>query len=240
MTVSENLERKLKLENQLLEQKSPYRWFPLLIVGVIVLNLFITLRSSQKIQNLAITKPFIYVQTENGEVIAAKAVNELHRNEHVIQTFAQEWLIHGFTWKLNGSNISSVREKEVEYPTPLHDASLAISPEYREGYLLALNDKYSEQFKFRDYILGQRQSYIRIFDQPVVKEVEPGIWDVTIVAYRTHTEGKSIIAEEQFNHILRVKAIEPGEEEESQKDVMHQKLKDMQRKGLQIVSITVI
>ena len=79
-----------------------------------------------------------------------------------------------------------------------------------------------------------------MFEQPIVRQVEPGLWDVTVIATRTHSQGNSVVAQEKFNHEFRLKAIDPGNSRlGNQHNTTLEKLfKKTQNQGLQIIKIS--
>lgn len=230
-----------------LTQRSRFGWMPLVVVLTLLINLILTFRLNHRVGFLANNKPYIYVQKVDGEIAVSEAADELHRSDKVIQQFTEDWLKTAYAWQIKDPK-QFVTENNINYPLPLYFASLAIAPDYREAYLTAIAKKYSEGFRFDNYISGTDQSYIRIFQKPVVESIEPGVWDVTIIAYRTHAKEDSIFAEEQFNRVLRVRAIEPGDEptkraleqadSSTEETALEQQMKNMQNKGLQIIKIT--
>ena len=222
----------------LLTQKSRFGWIPIVVIAVIVTNLILTFNLQQKVSLLTVNKPYIYVQKVDGQVAVAKSADPLYRSEAVIQTFVGDWLTLAYTWNIKDPE-QFVDENKINYPLPLYLASIAIVPEYREAYLASTSQKYSDRFVFENYIVGRDQSYVRIFQKPVVKKLKKGVWDVSIIAFRTHATGDSIFAQEEFNHVIRVRAIEPGNEQQvAQKNTfLEQVIKEMQNKGLQITEI---
>lgn len=232
---------KNKPREDLLTQKSRFGWMPLVVILTLLINLILTLRLNQKVKILAREKPYIYVQKVDGEVAVAEAAEELEREDKVIQSFIGDWLKTAYTWQIKDPK-QFVTENNINYPVPLYFASLAIAPDYREAYLAAVAKKYSDRFRFDKYISGTNQSKVRVFKKPIVESIEPGVWDVTIIAYRNHATGNSIFAEEQFNHVLRVRAIEPGrdngESTLTEETFLAQEMEEMQNKGLQITKIT--
>ena len=227
-----------KLPVHPLTQKSRFGWMPIVVLAIILSNLILSFNLQRKISLLTINKPYIYVQKVDGEIAVAEPVDPLYRSETVIQTFTRDWLTLAYTWNIQDPKMF-ISENKVNYPLPLYSASIAIMPEYREAYLASVSHKYRDRFVFENYIAGKDQSYVRIFQQPVVKKVEEGVWDVTIIAYRTHAKGDSIIAEEKFNHVIRIKAIVPNNKVQvsSQDFLIKQLFKEMQNKGLQIIEI---
>ena len=241
-----------------LARPSPFRYMPIVILVLLLLNLFSSCNSSRRL-NLAIqNKPYIYVQTTDRDVLKAKPVDPLHREEGVIADFALDWLELAFTWRATpGAEKNYVNEGGVNYPVPFHFASLALKPGYREAFMEATTKKYRQDFLFSKYISGEYQSYLRSFEKPVVESVRtdngdvvPGFWDVKIAAIRTHAAGDETIAHEIFNRVIRLKAIEPSNGNKNknpsedkacgtQRD-LGELLAHMQDKGLQVVSVTEI
>lgn len=223
----------------LLTQRSRFGWLPLAIVTTLLFNCYLTFKLLGLNKSAVTNRPYIYVQKTDGTVEIAEPALDLYRSEVVLQSYAEDWLKLAFTWRSSNPN-TFVSEGQVKYPLPLHIASQAILPGYREAYLVAVNQKYSQQFSFNNYLTGSHQSYIRVFKKPIVKQVEPGIWDVTVIATRTHSRGKSIIAQEKFNHTLRLKAVYPGNSRlaHSQQTFLEKLFNKTQNQGLQIINIT--
>jgi len=232
-----------KISSDPLTQKSRFGWLPLLFLIGLFYNLFMTFNLNSRVQKLIIDKP-VYVQRPDGEVSKADPVSRLHRENEVIQKFSREWLIFAYSWSSDNPDNYRV-ENQIKYPKEFHTASLAIDRQYRQPYMEAIAEKYRRVYKFNDYITGKHQSFVQIFDAPIVEPVkgEEGVWDVTIVANRTHTVNNSILDSETFNHILRVKAFVPEEESESTNENENteiiEKMKKMQNKGFQITKISV-
>ena len=92
---------------------------------------------------------------------------------------------------------------------------------------------------YEQYLSGKNQSYVRVFEQPIVEQVEPGVWDVTVIATRTHARGNAIMAQENFNHVLRLKAIDPGNQRlgHFEHTTLEKLFNQMQNLGLQIIKI---
>lgn len=224
-----------------LTQKSRFGWIPIIVVVIITTNLILSFNLQGKVNSLIVNKPYIYLQKIDGEVAVAQSVDPLYRSETVVQTFVEDWLTLAYTWNIQKPKMF-VSENKVNYPLPLYSASMAIVPEYREAYLASISQKYSDRFPFENYIAGKAQSYVRVFQKPIVRKVEEGVWDVTIIAFRTHATGESILDQENFNHEIRVRAINPGNGRQvSQKDTfIQQAIKRMQNKGLQIIDINSI
>ena len=236
-----------------LARRSPFHYLPLLILAVLLLNLFNSCNNSRRL-NLAIqNKPYIYVQTTDGEIVKAKPVDPLHREEVVIANFGENWLKIAFTWNNTRNQAQSttktyVQERGTNYPYQFHLASLAIQPGYREAFMTATQKKYRQDFVFSKYISGEYQSYVRTFEQPIVTKVRNddgdimnGVWDVKIVATRTHAADTSIIGHEIFNKIIRLRAVEPSDEQglwSEEPNSLGKLLNQMQKKGLQVVSVT--
>ena len=235
--------------NHPLARPSPFRYMPLFILVVLLLNLFNSCNNSRRL-NLAIqNKPYIYVQSKDGEIVKAQPVDPLYRDEVVIANFAENWLKIAFTWqKAPDPEKTYVNERGVNYPYSFYLASLAMKPGYREAFMDATKKKYRKEFLFTKYISGEYQSYVRTFEQPIVSKVKdddgniiPGVWDVRIVATRTHAAGEAILGHEVFNKIIRLRAVKPSDELGVWGDgqtSLGKLLNQMQLKGLQVISVT--
>ena len=221
-----------------LAQRSRFEWMPLAIIGMLFLNCFLTFRLVGLNKLAVASRPYIYMQKVDGTAEKAEPVDELYRADAVIKAYAEDWLKLAYTWRSHNQD-AYVSERQVKYPLPLHTASMAIAPGYRETYLTSINQKYSQQFDFDTYISGKHQSYVRVFEKPIVERVKPGVWDVTVIATRTHARGNAIIAQENFNHVIRLKAIDPGNSRlgEQQNTTLETLLNRMQNQGLQIIKI---
>lgn len=228
-----------RLTNHPLAQKSRFEWMPIAIVGTLLINSFLTVKLLGLNKSAVTSRPYIYVQKADGTAEKAEPVDELHRSDAVVKAYAQDWLKLAYTWRGNNPH-GFVSERGVKYPLPLHTASLGIVPGYREIYLTSINQKYSKQFTFDSYLSGQNQSVVQVFEQPIVEQVEPGVWDVTVIATRTHAQGNAITAQENFNHVLRLRAIDPGNSRlnERQDTTLSKLLHRMQNQGLQIIKIS--
>lgn len=239
VTTSNNSQLKSVDKTHPLTQKSRFGWMPLAITVTLLFNCFLTFKLIGLNKSAVTSRPYIYVQKGDGTTEIAEPVNNLHRSTSVIQAYAEDWLKLSYTWGKLNSN-SYVSENQVKYPLPLHLGSHAIAPGYREVYLASTNHKYSQQFSFDLYLSGKYQSYVRVFEKPIVKEISPGVWDVMVVATRTHAQGNSIIAQEKFNHEIRLKAIDPGNSRlGKQKNTTLEKLfEKTQNQGLQIIKIS--
>ncbi|WP_052056099.1 hypothetical protein [Myxosarcina sp. GI1] len=223
-----------------LTQKSRFGWLPLVVILLLGLNLIKTFSNGKAISNLAQNKSNIYVQKLDGEVAVANSVERLARTETVIREYVKEWLILAYTWNLKEPNLF-VSEGRIDYPLPLYWATMAIIPGEREAYLEWVSRRYEERFTFQNYIVGKEQSYVRVFREPVVEKVAEGVWDVTIIAYRTHARRNEILAQEKFNHLIRVRVIDPETEISNAENNPLQKIMgEMQNKGLQIIDINII
>lgn len=223
-------------------QPSRLRYLPLVILVLLILNLLATCSNSNASRLAAKNQPYIYVQQPDGAAVEAKPADPLFRTEEVVATFAEDWLKLAFTWKgLPEKGKSFVKERGSDFPSPFHAASLAIEPGYREAYMDLVAKMYQREFPFANYITGQNQSYVRTYEAPKVQRVAKGVWDVTIVATRTHASGDSVIAQEIFNHVIRVRATKPSNHDQQlwgERDThMGKVLNAMQRQGLQVIQV---
>lgn len=188
-------------------------------------------------------RPYIYVQNPDGTTSQAVPTAPLYRSDAVISKFASDWLKLAYTWKTPPEKGQAfVTERRVDFPYQFHAASQAISPGYREAYMDLTAQKYQKEFTFGNYITGQRQSYVRTYDGAKVQPVEKGTWDVSIVGTRTHASGDSILAQEIFNRVIRVRAINPSSSDKKlwgdRETHLGKLLNEMQHDGLQIVQIS--
>lgn len=222
-----------------LTQRSRFGWMPIFVITTLLFNCYLTFKLLGLNKSAVASRPYIYVQKTDGTVELAEPVDELYRSEAVLQAYAEDWLKLAYTWSSSNPN-SYVSERQVKYPLPLYMASQAIVPGYREAYLGSVSHKYSQQFTFDLYLTGKHQSYVRVFNKPVVEQVEPGVWDVTVIATRTHSQGKSIVAQEKFNHKFRLKAIYPGNSRlgNRQQTILQKLFNKTQNQGLQIIQIS--
>lgn len=226
-------------------KQSKFRYLPLIILSVLLLNLLVTCNSYRRLQVVSENQPYIYVQNPaDGTTVQAKPAEPLYRSDAVITKFTEDWLKLAFTWKVPPEKGKAfVNERGIDFPYQFHVASLAILPGYRERYMDMTAQKYQKEFPFANYISGQFQSYVRIYEpgQSKVQLVEKGIWDVTIVATRTHASNMSILAQEIFNRVIRVRAIHPSSSDQKlwgDRDTqLGRLLNEMQRQGLQIIQI---
>lgn len=243
MTISPINKTKSKQIDNLLTQKSRFGWMPIVVILTLLTNCFLTLQVLRLSKITMVSRPYIYVQKPEGVTDIAQPVDKLHRTDAVLSSYAEDWLKLAYTWRSNKPN-AHITEGNIKYPLPLHMASHAIAPGYRETYLVSTHHKYNSlnnnQFNFNQYLTGQYQSHIRVFEQPVVKQIKPGLWDVTVIATRTHTQGNSVIAQEKFNHQLRLKAIDPGNSRITFKNPtsLEKLFSKTQLQGLQIVKIS--
>lgn len=239
MNTSSKIQQQAPPVTHPLAQRSRFEWMPLAIIGVLLFNCFLTFRLVGLNKSAVASRPYIYMQKVDGTAEKAEPVDELYRRDATIKAYAEDWLKLAYTWRSNDRDAYYVNERQVKYPLPLHTASMAIAPGYRETYLASINQKYSEQFDFDTYISGKHQSYVRVFEKPIVEQVKPGVWNVTVIATRTHARGNAIIAQENFNHVIRLKAIDPGNSRlgEQQTTTLETLLNRMQNQGLQIIKI---
>ncbi len=225
-----------------LSQQSFFKYVPLGFLLLLILNLFVTCSNSKTSQMAAKNQPYIYIEKPDGTTLRAEPVDPLYRSEPVIEKFAEDWLKLAYTWKiLPEKGKPSISERGVEFPYQFYAATLAIEPGYREAYMALTAHKYQREFPFSNYITGQRQSYVRIYDGSKVQQVDKGVWDVSVVATRTHASGDSILAHEVFNHVIRVSAIKPSGPDKKlwgERDTQLGKLlNDIQLDGLQIIQV---
>ena len=225
-----------------LSQPSKFKYLPLLVLVLLLLNLLTTCNNSKVLQMAVKNQPYIYVQNPDGTTSQASPAIALDRSDAVVSKFGEDWLKIAYTWKVSPEKGKPfVTERSVDFPYQFYKASLAIAPGYREAYMNLTAQKYQREFPFGNYITGQRQSYVRIYDASKVRLVEKGVWDVTIVATRIHASGDSILAQEIFNRVIRVRAIAPASNERllwGERDThLGRLLNQMQYQGLQIVQI---
>lgn len=226
-----------------LSQPSKFRYLPLVVLVLLLLNLLATCNNARTSRLAAKHQPLIYVQNPDGTTIQAKPVEPLYRSEAVIAKFAEDWLKLAYSWKAPPeAGKAFVNERGLDFPYQFHGASLAIEPGYREAYMDLMAQKYQKQFPLANYIAGQQQSYVRTYEQPKVQPVEKGVWDVSLVATRIHASGDSLLAQEIFNRVIRVRAIVPSSSEQklwgNRETHLGRLLNEMQRQGLQIVQIS--
>ncbi len=225
---------------QLLAKRDKFRYLPLVVISLLVMNLVATCQNSQTAKMSAINQPYIYVQQPEGTVIEANPMGSKERTTATISDFTEDWLKLAFTWKNTTKKTKNafVQERNVNFPQPFHQASLAIEPGYREAYMDMVAKKYDQQFPLNRYVSGQNQSYVRVYEKPSVKQVSEGVWDVAIVATRIHGNSKSIFAQEIFNHLIRVRAVKPTKEPWGTPETpLETSLNQMQKQGLQIIEI---
>ena len=227
-------------EDHPLFQPSRFRYLPLAVFLLLLLNLLATCSNSRASRIAAKNQPFIYIQTPNGATIQAQPVDPLYRSDATIAQFAENWLQLAYTWKsIPQKDKAYVEERGTKFPYQFHAASLAIEPGYREAYMDLIAKKYQKEFALEKYISGEQQSYLRFFEQPQIIPVKKGIWDVKIVATRTHAKGDSIFAHEIFNRVIRLRAIKPSSSQFWGNEETHlgKLLNEMQRQGFQIIEI---
>jgi hypothetical protein len=229
--------------NHPLSTPERFKHLPLVVLSLLILNLLATCHNSRTSQMGALNRALIYVQTPTGEAIEAYPKDSLYRSDATIALFVENWLELAYTWKSPPSKGNAfVKERGIDFPYQFHAASFAIQPGYREAYMDLTAREYQEKFPFANYIGGRHQSYIRIFENPKIVPVSPGVWDVQVVATRTHVEGKSIFAHEIFNRVIRVRAVKPNSNNdkkrwENRETYASTMMEAMQRQGLQIVEI---
>ncbi len=225
---------------QLLAKRDRFRYLPLVVISLLLMNLVATCQNSQTAKKSAINQPYIYVQQPDGTVIEANPMGSKKRTEATIALFTEDWLKLAFTWKntTEKKDNAFVQERNVNFPEAFHQASLAIEPGYREAYMDMVAKKYDEKFPLNRYVSGQNQSYVRIYEKPSIEQVSEGVWDVAIVATRVHGNAESIFAQEIFNHVIRVRAVKPTREPwGSPETPLEKSLNQMQKQGLQIIEI---
>ncbi|ACB54370.1 hypothetical protein cce_5024 [Crocosphaera subtropica ATCC 51142] len=237
---SEIVSNQEKNSIQLLAKRDNFRYLPLVVILLLVMNLVVTCQNSQTAKKSAQNQPYIYVQQPDGTVIEANPIGSKERTEATIAKFTEDWLKLAFTWKNTTEKKENafVQERNVNFPQSFHQASLAIEPGYREAYMDMVAKKYDEKFPLNRYVSGQNQSYVRVYENPSVKQVSEGVWDVAIVATRVHSNSQSILAQEIFNHVIRVRAVKPTKEPwGSPETPLEKSLNQMQLQGLQIIEI---
>lgn len=225
-----------------LSQPSKFSYAPLVFLLLLILNLFATCNNSKTSQMAAKNQPYVYIEKPDGTTLRAEPVESLYRSDPVIAKFAEDWLKLAYTWKnIPEKGKASVSERGVDFPYQFYAASLAIEPGYREAYMALTAHKYQREFPFTNYITGQRQSYVRIYDGSKVQQVDKGVWDVSVVATRTHASGDSILAHEIFNHVIRVRAIKPSAPDKKlwgDRDTqLGRLLNNLQTDGLQVIQV---
>jgi hypothetical protein len=244
MKIESKLTQKIDSDpNHPLHAPSRFKYLPLAIVSLLILILFATCQNSKTSQMGARHQPYIYVQNPDGTTVKAEPVKPLYRSDAVIANFTVNWLKLAYTWKVPPDKGKAyVSERGTDFPASFHTMSMALEPEYREVYMDSIAQKYQKEFPFSNYISGQTQSYVRTFQEPKIDRVKEGVWDVTIVATRTHASEDSIFAHEIFNHVIRVRAIKLSTEEDElwgDRDTHLGKLfREMEYQGLQIVKIS--
>lgn len=225
-----------------LHQQSKFQYLPLFVLVLMLLNLLATCSNTRTLQTAIKNKPYIYVQNPDGTTIQGKPVDPLYRSDAVVRKFAEDWLKVAFSWKLPPEKGKPfVTERGVDFPSQFHAASLAIVPGYREIFMDLTAKKYQREFAFGNYITGQFQSNVQIFEDSKVQQVEKGVWDVTVVATRTHATGDSILAQEIFNRVVRVRVIKDSSENQKlwggRDTHLGKLLNEMQLQGLQFTQI---
>jgi hypothetical protein len=226
-----------------LHQPTIFRYLPLVVLSLLLLNLLATCSNTSTLQRAVKHTPNIYVQTVEGTTLQGQVVDPLYRSDATVRRFAEDWLKLAFTWKSSAEKAEAfVKERGIVFPREFHHASMAIQPGYREAYIDSQAKKY-QRLAFGNYVTGQHQAYVRIFEpeQSKVQLIEKGVWDVTIVATRTHATNNSIFAQEVFNRIIRVRAINPASDQRLWGDKethLGKLLNEMQQQGLQITQIS--
>jgi hypothetical protein len=229
--------------NHPLSTPERFKHLPLVVIFLLILNLLATCHNSRTSQMGAQNRALIYVQTPQGNVIEASPKDPLYRSDATISLFVEDWVELAYTWKAPPSRGEAfIKERGIDFPYQFHAASFAIEPGYREAYMDSTAREYQEKFPFANYISGRHQSIVRIFEDPKIVPVSKGVWDVQVVATRTHVEGKSIFAHEIFNRVIRVRAVKPNSNKDKKRfqqgdTYAGTMMEAMQRQGLQIVEI---
>ena len=232
--------RRFSFKHPLL-QESILRYIPYLVIILLAFIIGTNLYNAWQIGQAIKLKPYMYVQMSSGETLKAQPVENIQRTDQTLINFAQNWLTLAFSWKNTQDNKSSgVTERGTAFPKQFHTASLAIQPGYREAYMDLVADTYKEQYQLKKYISGENQSYIRFFETPQVVPVKKGVWDIYVVATRTHAKDESVLAHEIFNRKIRLNAVKPSDTDghrDGTETSLEKKINDMQKQGLQIVEI---
>jgi len=226
-----------------LHQRSILNYLPLAVITLLILNLLATCTNTSTLRSAISNRSKIYVQSVDGTTLEAQLVDPLHRSDATIRNFAEDWLKLAYTWKASTEEATNfVKERGIAFPREFHVASIALEPAYREAFMDRQTQKYQKEFAFGNYITGRSQAYVRVFEpgRSKVQLVEKGVWDVTIVATRTHAIDNSIFAQETLNRIIRVKAISPEINQKlwEQETYLGKVMNEMQQQGLQIVQVS--
>ncbi|GFE72157.1 hypothetical protein [Chroococcus sp. FPU101] len=220
---------------------SRFKYVPLVVISLLLLNLLATCQSNRASHRALMNRPYIYVQQTDGTAIKVSPADSLYRSDETLIDFASNWLKLAYTWKLKNEPGKEANERGRNFPYPFHLASLAIALGYREAYMDLIANTYQKEFPLSRYITGEEQCYVRIFETPQIEKIKPGLWNVTIVATRTHARGNSIFAHEVFNHVIQLRAVEPTTDESklwgNRDTELGKQLAAMQYQGLQIVEI---
>ena len=198
-----------------LEKPSLMRYAPVALMGLLLANLFVSCSGWLTAGKLIRDRPYIYVHNaEEGTAVKAKAVDHLHREPAIVTKFAKDWLTLAYTWQLKGLKTASVRESGYEFPAPFHAASLALMPGFREGYLPQQLAKYAkDDLNMSRYLSGSQESYIKFHQEPILEEIKPGLWNVSIISTRVHAQGSAVFANEVFNFSLKLQAVPPSKDQ---------------------------
>lgn len=202
----------LKNRRNIMQSKNLVPAFILISVGLSSASLLLTLLNTIGIMYISGKDVPTLVQLDNGHSIAVEPVESYERTPKVINTFVNESLGQLFTWNATSQEDGaqavvydegvSIGKKRVT--TRTWRASFAISEDFRVPMLEEIAEMTPD-----DVFQGNAQSVLNIdsISEPV--EVEPGKWQVDVVAVllifdSRNPQGFAI----PFNKTLIVKAVE--------------------------------
>lgn len=185
--------------------------FVLTTLGIQALLLLLTLANRGAIGRISSQEPPSLVQLQSGEAVQVRPLASADaRTPKVIRSFIAEIMPLLMSWSAKqGSEGKTPKEIEVEGQTEYvtraaWEASLALSPEFRESYLKTIA-KLTPEAVFND---NTRVSLVpRRVGQP--KEIGEGKWRVNLVADLIAFRGEQAVGDAiPFNKQIFVRAVD--------------------------------
>jgi hypothetical protein len=192
---------------------------------------------------------YAYVQTDKGQVVEGRVVDNLERSNDTLVRFVEEWLALTHNWS---GTIPDKHGRRVPDPggrvngKPVSSAlilgSKALQTGFSQAYLTQLQNKYARKYNPSNYVNNQGyEVVIKVLQISIPKKVSNGIWDINVLATRMHYFRGEHIANESFNQRIRVQAIRPGYNPLGELATPLAKLhENMQKSGLSIIQITAL
>lgn len=177
-------------------------WFP---VAALTLTMFFSYGSWAQANNP--TSDHVFVQLVDGQTIEAVSVDDLYREPKVISRFAEDFVVEGFTWDANTKGRS---EQDVVYPKNFYNYSWKVDDTIRPQWLANQYYKYKKSsFPFDKFLDNRLHTEVRSSREPIIKPLEPGQWEVDVLASRYFFDGLKGLNAEVINLRLTLQAKRP-------------------------------